>query len=302
VLGLAQSTVSESLAALDRALGTPTLTRRRGAPAIALTPAGRALLPHARSVLAALDDAHNAVAAATREARGNVGVIANESVSTYLLPRTLGVLRERWPRTQFSVTVGTCPSVREGLAKGRFDVGLLLRAPGGVATPGPGSMTTTAVPLADVTLQLFCGPEHPLASGRTRAAVPRESLAPYPVFVTDASGDFHKLLRDFFRADGMPGPRLEATGTIESVKQSVTTSSRALGVLPGYALAEELRAGLVQAVAVRPTLPRVKLEGILCPTRPTPPAAAELVDVLRASLSPLDARPRSAGLTERKAR
>ena len=47
-LGMAQSTVSETMAALDRTLGTPAVTRRRGTRGHRLTPAGRALLPHAR--------------------------------------------------------------------------------------------------------------------------------------------------------------------------------------------------------------------------------------------------------------
>jgi putative ABC transport system permease protein len=70
--------------------------------------------------------------------------------------------------------------------------------------------------------------------------------------VTDASGDFHALLRGYFNADGVPGPRREATGTVESVKQAVLASPSALGVLPGYALVEDMRAGRVRALVVRP--------------------------------------------------
>ncbi len=285
VLGLAQSTVSEALAALERALGTPALLRRRGAHAMSLTPAGRALLPHARGVLAALEDAHLAVAAATREACGILGVIANESVSTYLLPRALRSLRERWPRMQFSISVGTCASVRDALAEGRFHVGLQLRAEENGLARGRDTARFDAVPLAAVSLALFCARQHPLAAARPGGLLPRHLLSPYRVFVTDASGDFHRLLDDYFRGDGTPGPRMEATGTIDSVKSNVTASTRALGVLPAYALAEELQSGRLRAVAVRPALPRVTLEAILFRARPTPPAAVELIEALKASLS-----------------
>jgi molybdate transport repressor ModE-like protein len=277
-LGVAQSTVSETVAALDRTLGTPTVARRRGARGNGLTPAGRALLPHARRVLAALEDAHASVAAVTREARAVVDIVANESVSTYLLPDTLAVLRQRWPNTRFGVTVGTCQAVRDGLAQGRFDVGLLLAAATSAAAP------RLPAALAEVRLVLFSGGEHPLA--RSRAAVPRARLAPYRVFASDSSGDFHSLLHGFFHADGLPGPRLESSGTIDAVKRSVLTDPLALGVLPGYALAEELRSGRVRAVPVRPSLPQLRLEAGLCGTRPTGPAAADLVEVLRAAVSP----------------
>src|SRR3954470_6288727 len=169
-LGMAQSTVSEAMAALDRTLGTPAVARRRGARGHPLTPAGRALLPHARRVLAAVEDAQAAVAAVTREARASVDIVANESVSSYLLPDVLALLRERWPGTRFAVTVGACQAVRDGVARGRFDVGLLLATeveetgPEVVAARQPGML------LAEVTLVLFGGGGHPLARA---AAVPR---------------------------------------------------------------------------------------------------------------------------------
>jgi DNA-binding transcriptional LysR family regulator len=270
-LGMAQSTVSEAMSALDRTLGTPAVARRRGARGSELTAAGRALLPYARRVLAALEDAQTAVAAVTREARATVDIVANESVSTYLLPEALAELRQRWPGTRFSVTVATCQAVREGLAQGKYDVGFLLAGAADVKEGG--------LPLADVRLVLFCGAEHPLAPGN--GPVPRTRLAPFRVFTSDSSGDFHALLHGFFHADGLPGPRLEASGTIDAVKRSVLADRLALGVLPDYAVAEELRNGRMRALPVRPSLPPLRLAAHLCGVRPTGPAAADLVEVLR---------------------
>ena len=80
-LGLSQSTVSEALAALERDGKTVLQRRRRGDHAL-LTPAGHALLPHARRVLAAVEEAHVAIAAATNTGRASVEIVANESVNT----------------------------------------------------------------------------------------------------------------------------------------------------------------------------------------------------------------------------
>lgn len=283
-LGVAQSTVSEAVAALERVLGTPAVARRRGARGIALTTAGRALLPHARVVLSSLEEAHLAVAAATREVRAKVDLIANESVSTYLLPRALAILRERWPNTRFAVSVGTCEDVRRGLADGRFDAGVLLATEGPAADAGPSGEAAgpagSSTPIADLALVLFCGREHPLAR-RPGHALRREVLAEYPVFSSDASGDFHALLARFFRAAPGARSRLESTGTVEAVKRNVLASESALGVLPAYAVAEELRAGLAHAVTLRPALPRVRLEVLLSRARPPRPVTVELVEVLQ---------------------
>jgi DNA-binding transcriptional LysR family regulator len=289
VLGVAQSTVSEALAALERALGTRVVERQRGAHGIGLTPAGGALLPHARSVLASLEDAHLAVATVAPDVRASVEVIANESVSTYLLPHALGELRQRWPNMRFAVTVGTCQSITEGIEAGRFDIGLMLQ------TGGPASAEASAGPprwrLSDVPLVVFCGKAHPLAAQATAAPVPRDRLAPYTLFVSDARGYFYEFIRDFFRGDGLPGPRLEPTGSVEAVKRSVVATGLALGVLPAYALGEELRAGAVHALPVRPAAPPLRLEAMLYRTRsPIHPAVAELMEVLRTSRDQRTAR------------
>jgi molybdate transport repressor ModE-like protein len=88
-LGLAQSTVSEAIAALERSLGTPVIRRTPRGRKAELTPAGRALLPHARGILEAVANARLAVAARTTATRARVDIIANESISTYLLPAAI---------------------------------------------------------------------------------------------------------------------------------------------------------------------------------------------------------------------
>lgn len=276
-LGVAQSTMSEAIAALDRALGAPVVTRRPGARGAALTAAGEALLPHARAVLAALDQAAAAVAATTRESRARVEVIANESASTYLLPRALATLRERWPNTRFAVSVGTCDAVRAGLAAGAYDVGLSFETATAPARAGE----PLAEVLALVPLVLFAAAGHPLLAAD---AVRRADLAGHTVFASDAAGDFHALLRADL-GHGPAAPRLEAAGTVEAVKRSVTRVRGALGVLPSYAVADELRRGALRAIHLRPPPPRVRLEARLAAGRPHGPAAGELVAALRAAVA-----------------
>jgi DNA-binding transcriptional LysR family regulator len=200
------------------------------------------------------------------------------------LPAALAVLRQKWPNIRFAVTVGLCESIREGLTSGQFDVGVTLQPDKCAAGNGPvPQQASSAEPLllAHVPLVVFAATQHPLALEKANTEVPRERLAPYPIFVADSKGHFYTLVRDFFRADGAAGSPLESTGSVESVKRSVMTNPLGLGVLPKYALAEELRAGLVQALMVRPGVPSVRLEAMLYRTRsPMHPAVAELVDVL----------------------
>lgn len=261
-LGLAQSTVSEALSALDRAVGTPTVRRKRGAHATPLTPAGEALLPHARRLLQEVDAMHLAIAEVSRGAQANLHVIANESVSTYLLSPALGTLRKRWPKVRVSVTVGTCTDIRAALASGRGDVGLLLDEQpekGARATHvvGDASGVAPVVLSAGIPLVVFGGPAHPLV--RRGGSVRRDMLQPFSLLIADSAGDFHQLVRRYFSAEGLPGPSLESVGSIEAVKRGVEADPTALGLLPQYALAEDLAHGRVHALALQPPPPRMQL-------------------------------------------
>lgn len=290
-LGLAQSTVSESLAALERALGATVILRGHGSRHMMLTAAGKALLPHARAVVAAIDEAHSAVVAVTNRAHAAVEIIANESVSTYLLPRALSSVRRRWTNTRFSVTVAPCAHVRQGVEEGEFDLGLLLDS----TLPNGSRKRARARTLADrhlliphVPLVIFVSPAHPLANGRTRSAVRRSTLAGYPLFLSDAAGEFHTLVERFFDADGIPGPRLEAAGTIEGVKQAVVEDSRALGILPAYAAANELARGQFARLDLQPPLPAMRLQAMLPPSRSSHPGLCALLDTIRRSFGDVD--------------
>jgi DNA-binding transcriptional LysR family regulator len=281
---LAQSTVSESLAALERLMGVRVLVRRRGTRVPVLTAAGEALLPHARAVLAAVDQARAAVANAAPDARAKIAIIANESVSTYLLPAPIARLRRAWPKTQFTIAVATCAGVRAGVAEGSYDAGLLLESsePARARSRRAGADgSANGLTLdRDVPLTVFAAPTHPLAG---RSHVPRAALTGYAVFISDAAGDLHALLREYFAAVGLAERALEATGSVEGVKRAVLTEPHALGVLPAYAMADEIASGRVVALSVRPAPPRMRLVAVTSPARGSHPALDALLKRLRAN-------------------
>jgi molybdate transport repressor ModE-like protein len=285
-LGVAQSTVSESVAALERALGAAAVERRRGGRSLSLTAIGWAVLPHARNVLNTLEQAQAAVAAVTHAARARLGLIANESVATYLLPRALAAVRARWPNVRFDVTVGTCDAVRQGVEREAFDLGLSFEIARSSRKEGPRGAGGQELELAAVPLVAFCSPRHPLA--RAAGVTSRAALAGYPVFWSDAAGEFHALLERAFRSADAPRPQAESAGSVEAVKRSVRDEVRAVAVLPRYAIAEELASGAVCALRLRPALPSVLLQARLGSSAPHP-VAAELIAELRAGLEKRDA-------------
>jgi molybdate transport repressor ModE-like protein len=285
-LKVAQSTVSEALSALERALGAPVVSRRRGTPHSVLTPAGRALLLNARELLSGVERTYVAVAEAALEARGAVSIVANESVSTYILPRVLGRLRTSRPNTQFSVSVATCSEIRRGIEDGTFDVGLALQPAVDSGVPiaakvRPDDGYQVLAPL--VPLVIFATPAHPL-SAAPRKSIARTELSCFVVFTSDSAGEFHDLIRNFLNEDGLPAARLFSAGSVEGVKRGVLSDHSAVGILPGYAIEEEILAGRLVPLHVTPTPPALQLVALQFRARKSHPGLVQLTDEIRNTL------------------
>jgi DNA-binding transcriptional LysR family regulator len=268
-LGISQSTVSETLSALERALGVELFRKAaRGAPS--LTPAGEILLAYAHRMFALSQELVGALADASTRVKATLVVSAVESIGAYVLPSRLAALGARWPAVRVEVLTGSCDEIRERVATGASDLGLVLEPESG---PDAGAI------LARARLLILAAPAHPLARGRAGA----EDLARCDFFMCDAGGNYHQALRQHFEAAGLPAPRMQAMGTIEGVKRGILAGGTALGLLPEHAVEPELRDGVLAEVRVRPALPFVVLRAVRAPGAPRSPVVDDLVEGLRGS-------------------
>jgi len=265
-LGLSQSTVSETLVALERAVGVALF--RTSGRSQALTPAGEVLLEYARRMDALASELTGSLAAASAEVKATLSVAAVESVGAYVLPKHLAALRARWPAVRVEVTTGSCAEIRERVAAGTCDLGLTLESE---------SAAAVGTVLARPRLLIVGVPAHPLA-GRVATA---DALRACDFFMCDAAGNYHQTLRHHFEAAEVPPPRMQAMGTIEGVKRGLLESGAALGLLPEHAVEPELRAGTLAEVRVRPSLPVLELRAVQAPGASPSPVADDLLVSLR---------------------
>ena len=249
-LGISQSTVSETLSALERALGTPLF--RRAARGPMLTPSGDALLPYARRMLALASEIVTELARTSAEVSATLVVSAVESLCAYVLPSQLAALRVRWPKVRLEVITGSCGAIRESVASGSSDVGLVLETDAGVEDDSV---------LARSRLLIVAAPGHPLA-GRTASP---EELRRCDFYMSDAAGDYHQVLREHFEAAQLPLPRTQALGTIEGVKRGILAGGTALGLLPAHAVQQELYAGAFVEVEVPSPLTGLVMRAVRAP-------------------------------------
>ena len=269
-LGLSQSTVSETLSALERTLGIPLF--RKTAKGVTLTSPGEVLLAYARRILALTGEAIDELARSSSSVTGTLVVAAVESRSAYVLPSRLAALRERWPNARVEVITGVCAEIRERVASGKCDLGLLLEAD---------NLTDSASVLARSRFVIFGHPSHPLA-GERRASPDR--LRRCDFYMGDTAGSYHQMLRQYFEAAEVPHPRTQAMGTTEGVKRGILEGGLALGLLPSHAVQQELADGVLAEISPSPALPPLVMRELRSPGDASSPLVDDLIESLRDAL------------------
>ncbi|MFI1970351.1 LysR family transcriptional regulator [Streptomyces cinnamoneus] len=121
LLHVTQPALSHQIRALERSLGGPLLDRLpRG---VRLTPAGRAMLPHARAALADVERARSAARRASGLEEGELQLATVYSVSLGVLPPVLRVWRREHPGVRVRlVEFRHTGELRAAMAAGQADL------------------------------------------------------------------------------------------------------------------------------------------------------------------------------------
>lgn len=122
-LSYTPSAVSQQLAALEREAGVPLL--RRTGRRVALTPAGAALAEQTEAVLALLEQASSALAAARTGLAGPLRIGAFPTAVRTILPAALVTLGRDHPGLELMVTELDPAAVPDALRSGQLDVALV---------------------------------------------------------------------------------------------------------------------------------------------------------------------------------
>jgi LysR family transcriptional regulator, low CO2-responsive transcriptional regulator len=266
-LHVSQPAVSARIRMLEESLGAALFVRTRSQ--VSLSSAGKALRPHAESLLRALSLARQAVHEQQPLVSGILSISAGLSISTYLLPDVLKKYRATNPKVMVSVRSGNSVQVLKMVLDGEVDLGLARS----VLHP---EVETES--LRDDPLLLIAHPHHPAARKRKINLEEAESL---PLIFYDRGSSDWTLTNGLFRRAGLlPNVVLEVEG-IETCKRMIL---RQLGVgfLPQLAVTGELQNGRLRSIQITDAEPLHRnLDVIRSRHRPLMDSARKFLDLLR---------------------
>ena len=153
-LNLSQSALSRRIQRLEAAVGAALL--ERSTRRVALTTAGRELLPLVRRMLDEFDSSLFAMREVGRQRGGQITLACVPTAAFYFLPSVIARFNEQYPNIRFRILDLSANEGLESVARGEVEFGINLL--------GASDPELTFEPLIEDPFVLACRRDHPLAA------------------------------------------------------------------------------------------------------------------------------------------
>jgi DNA-binding transcriptional LysR family regulator len=267
---VSQPGVSAQIRKLERELGQDLLDR--SGRSVRLTEVGKAVLPHARAALGAVDAVKQTVSELTGLLRGRaaIGMVTSPNVD---LPGILAGFHRRHPLVEIALTEGSSDQLLDDVRTGRLDTAIVSI---GLATP-PGIHIQVIV---DQPIVAAVSHDHELAD---RDAIPLAELSGHPLICLPRGTGLRARLDDACSAAGLR-PVIAFEASAPEVLADLAGHGLGAAILPGPFA--EFRADRLHVIAI--TTPELRGRLVLAWRAGTPagPAGRALIGLARAALSP----------------
>jgi LysR family hca operon transcriptional activator len=221
-LHTSQPSLSRQIRDLEDEVGAQLMTRT--ARGVELTPAGRAFLDHARSVLSQVEAAAEAARRIAHPAKPcfSMGFLTGHELTW--MPEALQILRDELPNIDVMISSQYSPLLADGLRKGKIDAAFLRRE--------RGVPELAFRPLVKEPLVVILPRDHRLAA--LKAISPRDLAGETFVTVSNTAPVLRVVIDNYLKRSGINiRPAHEADHL--SMGMSLIASTRGVGLLPAYA-------------------------------------------------------------------
>ncbi|MEV0823722.1 LysR family transcriptional regulator [Nonomuraea rubra] len=271
-LNRSQPAISRRVHELERSLGAALF--ERSGRRVALTEAGRALLPYAEAVLASVRDAERAVRDAS--AGGNARTLSLAIVGTLADSHIVDALRtfeSRFPQVEVELRTATSREVSALVRGGEATMGLRY-----FPDPDP---RLESIPLGAERLLVVLPASHPVTAARLPdlRAFEGERWLSFPP-ERGRSDSYGHLLERLLAASGLTEPSITRIDSLTAQRRLVEAGF-GLALMPTSSVREELRLGSLRAIEVESLDAGLPVVAVLRRRGYRGPLAGSFLDVLK---------------------
>jgi DNA-binding transcriptional LysR family regulator len=258
-LYVSQPAVSLQVQNLERQLDVPLFDR--GGRRAQLTEAGYLLLSYGEKILSLCQETCRAIEELQNLQGGTLIVGASQTTGTYLLPRMIGMFRQRYPDVAVQLHVHSTRRTAWSVANGQVDLAII-----GGEVPSDLHETLEIIPYAEDELALILPVFHPLAKIGT---IQKDDLYKLQFIALDSQSTIRKVIDQVLTRCGIDTRRLKVEmelNSIEAIKNAVQSGLGASFVSIS-AIEKELQMGVLHRAPIEDVVVKRLLAVIVNPHR-----------------------------------
>ncbi len=268
-IGISQSAITEAIKTLEGETGATLFERH--AKGVLLTYQGHQFLRHARSILAAVADAHRSVEAGPRAVTGTVNVGVTNMVAGYFLADLLARFRRVFPTVSIEVFEDERPFIEHLLVNGELDLAIML-----ISNLEDREAIETEI-IVRSQCRLWLAPNHKLAAAERVALA---DVAPEPLIMLTVD-EVAATARSWWQSANLRPHVLLNTASVEAVRSLVATGA-GVAILPDMAFRPwSLEGDRLEAREISDPLPTIDVGLAWRRGSPLSPPTLTFVDIAR---------------------
>lgn len=251
-LYLSQPALSLQIQTLEKHLNVQLFERHK--KRIKLTDSGQLLLRYGNRILALCEETYRAIADLQNLQAGNFIVGASQTTGTYLMPRLIGLFRQKYPQINVQLQVHSTRRIAWAVANGQIDIAII-----GGEIPSELKNILKILPYAEDELALILPKSHIFCK---MEKIRKEDLYSLKFITLDSSSTIRKFIYNVLQKNGIDSNRFKIEmelNSIEAIKNAVQSGLGAAFVSVS-AITKELELGLVHWLKIE----NITIKRMLC--------------------------------------
>lgn len=258
-LYITQPAVSLQIQNLEKQLKITLFDRAK--KQVQLTEAGNLLLRYSNRILSLCEESSRALDDLSELQSGKLIVGASQTTGTYLMPKILGLFRQRYPNIQVQLHVDSTRKIAWSTVNRQIDIGIV-----GGEIPMELKQILEVTPYVEDELALILPQSHPFVKQKS---IKKEDLYSLRFIALDSCSTIRTVVDDVLVKNGIDVTRLKIEMELNSIEAIKNAVQSGLGVafVSVSAITKELELGLVSWVKIENVKIKRMLSVILNPNK-----------------------------------